>query len=1141
MANTNKYLSHLLQNTGITPACSEEERAAANDIAGIFTAHGFQPEIQEFASSGSKKVVYAGLGIASFAGAVLMGMGGAAGLIGVVLGVASAVLLLLERNGHQVLSQLGRGGLSQNVVAYHQASGPLASPRNRPVVVVAHYDSPRCDLLSREPFAAYRPMVIRFMPHAMVVSAACGIVHMLPFPAAAQTVLWIVALLAGLLPLAYAVSVIANRFVLPYTTGSVCNKSSVAAMLGVMDSVAPYQHGEEFPHDQPADEYFAEQRRIVEEAIAAAEADAAAAEAAAMTYPHEAAAAASALDAVDEAQDTQVAPPEPQMDMQAQAGVTTAFEAIDGTGHIGQISDGARIDDPVIDPVKEDGADEAPSVVDVPCDQVASEVFPAPVDSAGVLDKTVDEPAPSIVSLGEEPSGSAVLSAEAEQEESAAAAVESADEDAPEPASCATDVQPAVEPDPEKPYTINRDGNIRFGEKAIRSLGMLPTTCVIEYETHDDAPSSNHAGGAGGNGQHRSYVKPVAAAASVAAHIPAMEPSPVAVPAVAPIASVKASAPVADTDEHAAADVNKPAASSDATMVFEVQESNRSAETAGQVHQSDFQEAPTFNPQGEPEEQPAPVRLQPSSAYSQQPSPAAPVFNGDDGVVHQVEAVRPSLRELLGAEPIDDYEVIEPPVVDSPAEAPNPDVAPVADNEPADETVAVCDQDAKCDHSASASDAEPLDEHESVPAAATEVEVEDEHLDPAATIAVEALDVDRPAGTTQLFSSDDMADATVERTAVRIETEKPLEKTQQQGPAPIQDPVAVQEPAPEAAPAVAPAPTSPRPIETVDSLMAQISNPAPAPAPKPAPKRHIDVPSTADAPAPHTPVTANRASLFDLPDPSAQPLDPFASNDQHMPAPSDHTGNGFSVVDTPAPSASPDRFETISAPAPVEEQPRRGFGKLFGRKKKHDDSMSDWLGVDDDFDAKSMGGDIGSWDNFDDDGWKGGAASSTDLAEADLREAVASMGDDELLGHDIWFVATGASENGNAGIQSFLDAHRDKLRGVFLINLESVGAGSLAYLTTEGEERVLRGDRRISSLVSRVSSDFHHEFTPIDMPYVTTDAHAAMGMSLRSLTVAGIDGTGFALSHTEDDQPYNVEPENVALVSDVVTEVIRRS
>lgn len=38
-----------------------------------------------------------------------------------------------------------------------------------------------------------------------------------------------------------------NRFVLPYTSGAVCNKSSVAAMLGVMDNVAPFQGENEFP------------------------------------------------------------------------------------------------------------------------------------------------------------------------------------------------------------------------------------------------------------------------------------------------------------------------------------------------------------------------------------------------------------------------------------------------------------------------------------------------------------------------------------------------------------------------------------------------------------------------------------------------------------------------------------------------------------------------------------------------------------------------------------------------------------------------------------------------------------------------------------------------------------------------------
>lgn len=75
MANTKKYLSHLLQNTGITPACSEEERAAADVIAKIFSDHGFAPEVQEFSASGSAKVVQAGLGIAVFVGAVLAGIG----------------------------------------------------------------------------------------------------------------------------------------------------------------------------------------------------------------------------------------------------------------------------------------------------------------------------------------------------------------------------------------------------------------------------------------------------------------------------------------------------------------------------------------------------------------------------------------------------------------------------------------------------------------------------------------------------------------------------------------------------------------------------------------------------------------------------------------------------------------------------------------------------------------------------------------------------------------------------------------------------------------------------------------------------------------------------------------------------------
>ena len=48
--------------------------------------------------------------------------------------------------------------------------------------------------------------------------------------------------------------------------------------------------------------------------------------------------------------------------------------------------------------------------------------------------------------------------------------------------------------------------------------------------------------------------------------------------------------------------------------------------------------------------------------------------------------------------------------------------------------------------------------------------------------------------------------------------------------------------------------------------------------------------------------------------------------------------------------------------------------------------MSDWLGVEDDYDAKKSGRGIGSWDNFEDDndGWKGGATSSDGASSEDM-------------------------------------------------------------------------------------------------------------------------------------------------------------
>lgn len=978
MANTKKYLSHLLQNTGITPACSEEERAAADVIARVFSDHGFAPEVQEFSASSSAKVVQAALGIVVFIGAVLVGVGGAAGVVGLLLVVAAAVLFVFERSGRPVLSNLGSGGLSQNVIAYHKATGPLASPRNRPVVVVAHYDSPRVDLLSSEPFAAYRPLIVKLLPICMVVPAVFAIVRMLPLPDSAKVVLWMLAIVAALVPLANGIAIIANRFFLPYTTGAVCNKSSVAAMLGVMDAVVPYEMGEEFPSDQPADEYFAEQQRILEEAIAAAE-TAAAAQA---FYPHEMEEGSEDEPIVDGGESRQL-----EVDDVAPALDFDSTSTMDSTELAAGLTAANLVE---ADLVEEEAGIGATAVENESVEQ-GTAVFEAvdPVPVAAVDAESAKE-VPVDHSVAEQ-----VVASEPSEDETAQAELD-------------LDTAAAEEP----PFRVNSEGNIRFGADVIRALGMMPESCSFVYE--NDVPAA-------------SVVVP-AAEFVVDKAVEPEEPAPV-------VAEEALEDRIGDTDEpFIEEDVLEPAVDTEDDAIF----------------------ADAF----------APVE--------------------EDNYILEAE-----------------YEVIEE---ESVAEVVESEVGE-ADSEPEGEVERPEAEGFRDDPIEFETDMDAAVDFEGVIAAEdNDSGIED---DPLPNVLVDEASA---GGETQMFTM-------------------PAEEN------PIDLSGTVAMPA--------------QPVETVDSLMAEVNRAVPA-----RPQRVINVPSTASAPKPHTPESANRASLFDLPDPSATPVDPFSAPAAAPPVVPSLTApvldeqaaearSAFTVISSSDPfeqGYAPDgAFDTISAPAPEPEKSRRGLSRLFGRKKNEEGSMSDWLGVDDSFDAQRNGHDIGSWDNFDDDDWKGGAAPFGGASEEELREAISDMGDDELLGHDIWFVATGASENGNAGMQAFLDAHRDKLRGVFLINLESVGAGQVAMLSTEGEERVLKGDKRITKLVRHVSSDFHHEYPTVDMPYVTTDAQVAMNMSLRSLTIGGVEGAGFALARTEEDQPYNVDLENIAVVSDVVTEVIRRS
>ena len=82
-----------------------------------------------------------------------------------------------------------------------------------------------------------------------------------------------------------------------------------------------------------------------------------------------------------------------------------------------------------------------------------------------------------------------------------------------------------------------------------------------------------------------------------------------------------------------------------------------------------------------------------------------------------------------------------------------------------------------------------------------------------------------------------------------------------------------------------------------------------------------------------------------------------------------------------------------------------------------------------------------------------------------------------------------------------------------------------------------------TAVEARVLRDFSPKCTPEQRALIRrrTDAYAALEASRRALTIAGVDGTRLACARTEDDLPHNVNPTNIATVSEVVTEVIRRS
>ena len=188
--------------------------------------------------------------------------------------------------------------------------------------------------------------------------------------------------------------------------------------------------------------------------------------------------------------------------------------------------------------------------------------------------------------------------------------------------------------------------------------------------------------------------------------------------------------------------------------------------------------------------------------------------------------------------------------------------------------------------------------------------------------------------------------------------------------------------------------------------------------------------------------------------------------------------------------------------------PKSRAGRLFsrfrkGKKRKEEEvSVNEWVDVDEDYNARSVGKARGDWSSFreeDDEfvdvdyresddrrGWNGGAFSLNRLRKGedaqvedtyydesavydtdgivDASPALRIDGDAgtaeqinrELkklqdfrhpdIDTEVWFVGLGAEQYSHSGINAFLEEHADEMKGAIVINLEALGAGALSCI-----------------------------------------------------------------------------------------------
>lgn len=240
MAGQIDDISLLSETIGPRPAGTEEEQQAALHIAEeLQQSAGFPTIIEDFKCVPNQNIVKIICFGVAFIAALLSVIVPAAALPAFIIGALAAALFMAEIFGRPFLSSVLRSGVSQNVVAKYQPGGVNTSGRSRKVILVANYDSgktitPFEKILGKNFSTAYLVAA-----GALVAAPVFQLIHILFFfsatgaPVVVFNVLTIICLIAMAFPL--LVSIAAQ--VMPYNSAANNNAAGAAVLLDVARTV----------------------------------------------------------------------------------------------------------------------------------------------------------------------------------------------------------------------------------------------------------------------------------------------------------------------------------------------------------------------------------------------------------------------------------------------------------------------------------------------------------------------------------------------------------------------------------------------------------------------------------------------------------------------------------------------------------------------------------------------------------------------------------------------------------------------------------------------------------------------------------------------------------------------------------------